>query len=405
MSKGEIDLDINQIKKRFAETYGGLQEGIRVFWAPGRVNLIGEHTDYNGGLVFPAALNLGTMVAARPVKDMSISLAATDLDERVNAPLDGLLKYRNIKWGSYQLGVADELQKDGLSLAGCQLLYHDTIPHGGGLSSSAAIEVATCMALIALSKGEEYGEDKYDRTYIAKVCQKAENNFVGVKCGIMDQMASSLGKKNYAVFINCKDLDYRLVPLNLKGYSIIISNTNKKRSLKDSKYNERRDECERGLSILKGYIESISCLGDVSLSEFDKCKHEIKDLVVLKRVEHVICENERVRKSVQALESDHIGEFGRLMIESHESLRRLYEVTGTELDTLVEEALKIDGVIGSRMTGAGFGGCTVSVVNKEHEEKFISEVGKNYYNRVGLKPEFYVCETGDGVKEEITSLG
>lgn len=392
-------MEIRELKKKFTEIYGGPEKDLRVFASPGRVNLIGEHTDYNGGFVFPAALTMRTTIVARPRKDRQINLAATDLEERVSASLDELEKYKKLEWGNYQLGVADELQKAGYSLVGCDMLYDDTVPHGGGLSSSAAIEVSTALALAVLGN-EAHGTDKQiDMVEMAKIGQRAENKYVGVNCGIMDQFASAMGKADHAIFLDCKDLSYQLVPLNLKGCKIVISNTNKKRSLAVSKYNERRSECEKGLEILQSAIPGAKCLGEISLALFEQHKQLIGDEVVRKRVEHIVSEDDRVLKSIEALKKDDIKEFGRLMVGSHNSLRDLYEVTGIELDTLVEEALKIDGVLGSRMTGAGFGGCTVSIVEEDAVEKFIEIVGRNYYERVGLKASFYVSEVGDGGRE------
>ncbi|NSW90755.1 MAG: galactokinase [Firmicutes bacterium] len=394
-------MTIDELKKRFIEIYGGLEEGIRVFASPGRVNLIGEHTDYNGGYVFPAALTMDTTVIVRPRNDTIIRLAATDLEDRVEASLDRLNEYRDLKWGNYQLGVADQLQKHGYKITGCDMLYHGTIPYGAGLSSSASIEVSTALALATIGK-ETFGLDKeIDLVELAKIGQKAENLYVGVNCGIMDQFASAMGKANHAIFLDAKDLSYKLVPLNLKDSKIVIANTNKKRSLADSKYNERRRECEAGLEMLKSAFPNASYLGEISYVQFNEYKHLIKDEVIRKRVDHVISENDRVLKSVNALNEGNLSGFGKLMVESHNSLRDLYEVTGIELDTLVEEALKIDGVLGSRMTGAGFGGCTVSIVREDAIGRFIEEVGRRYKERVGLEATFYVSETGDGAREII----
>jgi len=392
-------VEIQEIKKRFIEIYGGSEEGLRVFASPGRVNLIGEHTDYSGGFVFPAALTMRTTIVLRPRSDRQMNLAATDLDVKVSIDLDNLEKYKNLEWGNYQAGVADELQKAGYKLIGCDMLYDDTVPHGGGLSSSAAIEVATAIALVTI--GNEYHgvKKEIDMIEMAKIGQRAENRYVGVNCGIMDQFASAMGKANHAIFLDCKDLSYKHVPLNLTGCKIVISNTNKKRSLAVSKYNERRSECEKGFEILKKYVPNASCLGEISYDEFLKYKDKFEDEIIRNRVEHVISENDRVLKSVAALERNDLAEFGRLMVKSHESLKNLYEVTGTELDTLVEEALKIDGVLGSRMTGAGFGGCTVSIVKDNAINDFIERVGKNYYERTGLNASFYVSEAGDGGRE------
>lgn len=392
-------MTISELKKRFIEIYRGSEEGIRVFTSPGRVNLIGEHTDYNGGYVFPAALTLSSTVIARARSDRMMNLIATDLGIQVQGSLDRLEEYKSLKWGNYQFGVADELQKAGYKLTGCDLLYHDTVPLGAGLSSSAAIEVATVITLVALGNAVLGLQQPVDMVQMALISQKAENNYVGVNCGIMDQFASAMGKTNHAIFLNCRDLSYKHVPLNIKGYKIVIANTNKKRGLADSKYNERRSQCEEAYSILKKFIPEASCLGEISMEQFNRVKHEIRDEVIRNRAEHVIAEDDRVLRSVEALNNDDIALFGKLMIDSHNSLRDLYEVTGVELDTLVEEALKIDGVAGSRMTGAGFGGCTVSIVREDAVDRFMEEVGNGYTKKTGLTPKFYLSEVGDGGRE------
>lgn len=393
-------MGIDELRRKFLEIYGGAEEGIRVFSSPGRVNLIGEHTDYNGGYVFPAALTLSSTVTVRTREDRRLNLTATDLPGTlVNASLDSLESYRDLKWGNYQLGVADELQKAGYGVPGCDMLFHDTVPLGSGLSSSAAIEVATALALVTLGLEAAGLEGAVDMVEMARISQRAEHNYVGVKCGIMDQFASAMGKAGHAVFLNCRDLSYRHVPLALDGCKIVISNTKKKRSLAAVKYNERRGECEKGLEALKRAIPQAACLGELSTDQFERYKDLIEDETVRKRVEHVIYEDERVLKSVEALKKGEIEEFGRYMVRSHDSLRELYEVTGAELDTLVEEALKIDGVIGSRMTGGGFGGCTVSIVREDAVEEFIKRVGRGYSERIGISAEFYVSEIGDGGRE------
>ncbi len=392
-------MEITELKKRFIDIYGGSEQGIRVFTSPGRVNLIGEHTDYNGGYVFPAALTLSSTVIARPRTDRMMNLIATDLGIQVQGSLDRLEEYKSLKWGNYQLGVADELQKAGYKLTGCDLLYHDTVPLGAGLSSSAAIEVATAIMLVSLGNTFHGIEQPVDMIKMALISQKAENSYVGVNCGIMDQFASAMGKAGHAIFLNCRDLSYKHVPLNLKGYKIVVANTNKKRGLADSKYNERRGQCEAAFEILSKFLPGASCLGEISMEDFSRFKHEIKDEAVRKRAEHIIAEDDRVLKSVEALNNNDIELFGQYMTASHDSLRDLYEVTGNELDALVEEALKVDGVAGSRMTGAGFGGCTVSIVREEAVDVFIDKVGKGYTARTGLVPSFYVSEVGDGGRE------
>lgn len=387
-----------QLVEEFIALYGGDKDSVRVFASPGRVNLIGEHTDYNGGFVFPAALTMGTTIALRTRGDKVLRMKATDLDDMVEADLNTPEKYKNLFWGNYQVGVAVELEKSGYEIVGCDMLYDDTLPHGGGLSSSAAIEVATALALATLSNEKKGIKEPVDMIEMAKIGQKAENNYCGVNCGIMDQFASAMGKENHVIFLDCKDLSYKLVPLDIKGYKIVIANTNKKRSLADSKYNERRAECDAALEKLQTVLD-YDYLGVIPTSVFEANKSVIGDEVKIKRAEHVVYECDRVLKSIEALNNNNVLEFGRLMNASHDSLRDLYEVTGIELDTLVDEARKIDGCIGSRMTGAGFGGCTVSIVREDMVEEFKEKVGKNYTDKIGYAPSFYVSDLGDGGRE------
>jgi len=392
---------MNQEKliQSFLGYFGGSSEQIRIFTSPGRVNLIGEHTDYNGGFVFPAALTLATTIVARPRNDNKIRLIADDLEIMVEADLDDLSRYKNLKWGNYQLGVADELKKAGYNIIGCDLMYNDKVPLGSGLSSSAAIEVATAIALVSLGDGT-YGKTRdIDMVQMALIAQKAEHNYVGVMCGIMDQFTSAMGKKNHAIFLDCKDLSFELVPVNLDGYSLVLGNTNKKRSLGESKYNERRAQCEEGLSILRKVFPEAAFLRDISVSDYEKHKGLLTDETIRKRVEHIIYENQRVIDSVKALKKGNLKVFGELMNQSHDSLRDLYEVTGIELDTLVDEARKIEGVLGARMTGAGFGGCTVNLVADKAIDQFIEKVGKAYKEKIGYEASFYISDIGDGGRE------
>ena len=375
-------MELCKIIDKFIEIYGGTKDDLRIFTSPGRVNLIGEHTDYNGGYVFPAALTMKTTIVARKRNDNKIVMRATDLDVVVEADIDRL-----------------EMQKRGYFVGGMDMMYDDTVPHGGGLSSSAAIEVSTAVMFTTFSNEKNGINEEIDMIKMAKISQKAEHNFIGVKCGIMDQFASAMGKKDHAIFLDCKTLDYKYAPINFEGKKLILTNTNKKHALGASKYNERREECERGLEMLKKAMPEKTCLGEISYDEFMQHKNLITDPIVEKRVEHVICECDRVLKSVDALEKGDIVKFGKLMNESHDSLKNLYEVTGDELDTLAYEARKIDGVLGSRMTGAGFGGCTVSIVEDGAVDKFIEEVGKNYTAKTGLTPSFYISEIGDGGHE------
>ncbi len=394
-------MEIKEMIREFISLYGGTEDDLRVFASPGRVNMIGEHTDYNGGYVFPAALKMRTTIVMRKRDDNIVRLKATDLDDIVEADINKLDSYKGIKWGDYQIGVMYVLQQAGYDICGADMLYDDTVPHGGGLSSSAAIEVSTALCFATLSN-EKNGIDKeIDMIEMAKLGQKAEHEYAGVNCGIMDQFASAMGRENCAIFLDCKDLSYKHVPLELSGMKIVISNTNKKHALGASKYNERRGECEAGFAILKEAMPEKNCLGEISLEEFEAHKHLIKDDIILRRVKHVITEDDRVLKAIDALTAGDIPTFGALMNGSHDSLRDDYEVTGFELDTMVDEARKIKGVLGSRMTGAGFGGCTVSIVEEASVDEFISTVGKNYEEKTGLKPDFYVTEPGDGGKEII----
>jgi len=380
--------------KRFGE--GG---ELRVFKSPGRVNLIGEHIDYNGGFVFPAALKLATTIVARKRNDKIIRMAATDLAKMVEVDINKFDEYKNLPWGNYQVGIAQELSKDGETIVGCDLLFDDTVPHGGGLSSSAAIEVATALCLKTFSNEAQGKSEAVDMKYMAVIGQRAENNYIGVACGIMDQFASAMGKENHAILLDCKDLSYSLVPLNLEGKSIVIANTNKKRSLIVSKYNERRSECEEAMRILKNVFPHKEYLGEISVDEFERECSIIKNETVKKRAKHVVYECSRVLKSVDALKNSDILTFGKLMNASHDSLRDLYEVTGDELNTLVDAAREVPGCIGARMTGAGFGGCTVNIVENDCIDKFVLYVEKKYTDKMGYAPSFYITEPGDGGRE------
>ena len=392
-------MDLKTLKKKFIELYGGSADDIRFFESPGRVNIIGEHTDYNGGYVMPAALTLSTTIAARKRDDNIIRLAATTIDAKVEAYTDELNDYRDLKWGNYQVGVAYVMQKAGFAIKGCDMLYDDTTPHGSGLSSSAAIEVATALAFATASNEEKGITEPVDMIEMAKLSQQAEHEYVGVKCGIMDQFASAMGKKDHAIFLNCKTLEYKLVPLDIKGCKIVNSNTNKNHSLGASKYNDRLGECGAAVEALKKSLPGIACLADVSPADFEKYADTIEDKTVRNRAQHVVYEIDRTLKSIEALEKSDIVLFGQLMNGSHDSLRDLYEVSCVELDTLVDEARKIEGTLGSRMTGAGFGGSTVSIVKEEYVDEFIEKVGKVYEEKIGYAASFYVSEIGDGGRE------
>lgn len=393
------DFTIEELKQQFIDLYGGSTADLRVFTAPGRVNLIGEHTDYNGGCVFPAAITMGTTLIARKTGTDTIRLAATDLPDRVVADTGSLGSYRALTWGNYQLGTAYEVQKAGYDIVGCDLLSHGNVPYGSGLSSSASVEVSAAIAFITFSNEKNGLSNVIDMVQVAKLSQAAEHNYAGVNCGIMDQFASAMGRRDHAILLNCKDMAYRHIPLRLDGCKLVLMNTNKKRGLADSKYNERRSECEAALEILQSALKHATCLCDITPEQFEANKSLIISPVVAKRARHVIYENDRVLKSVVALEKGDLARFGALMNESHDSLRADYEVTGIELDTLSEEARKVEGVLGARMTGAGFGGCGVALVRADAAENLIARVGAAYRNKIGYDASFYLSDIGDGGRE------
>ncbi len=383
--------------QEFHERFGREGAQARVFFTPGRVNLIGEYTDFNGGHVFPASLSVGTWAVARPRRDGIYHFQSTNFDLTAQTEVNSIVYKKEDDWVNYPKGVLAELLElagdEAAGYTGADILFHGNIPNGAGLSSSASIEVLTGMAL------SELAGCPVDKIELAKLSQRAENKFVGVNCGIMDQFAVAMGKAEHAIMLKCDTLDYQYVPVELDGYTIVITNTNKRRGLADSKYNERRAECESGLAILRQSMPGIETLGDVSYENWQMYKDTITDEIVQKRVNHVISENTRVLKATDALKKQDIALFGELMKQSHESLRDLFEVTGKELDVLYEEACKVDGCIGTRMTGAGFGGCNVSVVKNEAVAPFQEEVAKRYEERTGLVPEFYLCDISDGAKE------
>lgn len=388
-----------ELKKKFCQIYGGNENDLRIFSGPGRVNLIGEHIDYCGGYVFPAALSLDSTVIARVNNDNTLRLAATDLPDRVEVKLNDLESAKSLRWGNYQAGVAFMLQNAGYKLVGVDMLFHDTVPLGSGLSSSAAIELATAVTLVTFGN-EAHGITKpIDMVELAVLGQKTENEFCGVSCGIMDQFASAMGKKDNAILLDCATLKYEYLPLKLDGYKLVLGNTKKKRALGESKYNERVSECAEGLRILQQYLPNKKNLCDITSDEYEQYKSKIENDTIRKRVTHVITENDRVLKAVDALKRNDLVELGRLLVEANDSIRDLYEVTGKELDVMTAEAMKVEGVLGARMTGAGFGGCTVNIVPEDKVEIFIEQVGKNYKEQTGITPEFYVSEIGDGARE------
>jgi galactokinase len=379
------------ILKRFAEVFGDA-EGAKAFFAPGRVNMIGEHTDYNGGHVFPAALTIGTYGVARKRNDRKLRFYSMNFDKLgvIESTLDDLKPAKEAGWTNYPKGVMWAFEERGMKLEnGIDLLLNGNIPNGSGLSSSASVEVLTGFIL-----RDFFGFDVTNQD-LALIGQFSENNFNGVNCGIMDQFSIAMGKAGHAIFLDTADLSYTYAPIQLEDAKIVISCSNKKRGLGDSKYNERRSECETALAELQKVID-IKALGELTEEQFEANKSAIKDEVRVRRAKHAVYENQRTIKAVDALKNNEIELFGQMMNASHVSLRDDYEVTGIELDTLVEEAWKIDGVIGSRMTGAGFGGCTVSIVKDDAIDTFIDRVGKAYKEKIGYAADFYVVELGDG---------
>ena len=378
-------------KKTFKDLYGTQGNEPVLFFAPGRVNLIGEHTDYNGGFVLPCALQYGTYMLIRMTDEKVIKLASVNDPQKTVIPVTDHFSKQPVRWFNYPLGVFEQFIKKGIPMRGMELLFYGDIPNNAGLSSSASIEVVTAFALNHMLNS---GLDLLD---LVKMSQKAEQEFAGVNCGIMDQFAVGMGKANLAIFLNCNYLEYKLVPVPLSGYKLVIANSNKPRSLADSKYNERVAECQLAVAFLAERF-SITKLGDLGFPQFFKAQDVIPDEVIRKRARHVISENQRVLASVSSLLKGDLPQFGVLMNASHDSLRDDYEVTGFELDTLVEEAWKIRGVLGSRMTGAGFGGCTVSLVREDVIAGFIEEVGREYTAKTGITADFYIAEIGDGVR-------
>ena len=381
---------MKDLKEKFLKLFGIKHE--KEFFSPGRVNLIGEHTDYNGGNVFPCAIDKGTYALVRRRDDNKFRMYSENFAELgiIEFTLDKLVNEKEHRWVNYPKGVVKMFVDAGQKIeSGFDILFYGNIPNGAGLSSSASIEILTAVVLKDLFNLD------IDMIEMVKIGQKTENLFIGVNSGIMDQFAVGMGKKDHAILLDCNTLKYEYVPVILENEVIVISNTNKRRGLADSKYNERRSECEKALEELQTKL-NIKTLGELSTEEFEVNKELISNEVNRKRAKHAVYENQRTLKAQKELSKGNLEEFGKLMNQSHESLRDDYEVTGVELDTLVELAWKEDGVIGSRMTGAGFGGCTVSIVKKDKVDDFIKNVGKKYKNKIGYDADFYVVEVSEG---------
>jgi galactokinase len=385
-------MDLENLMRDFSEVFKTDKE-IYAFFAPGRVNLIGEHTDYNGGYVFPCALNFGTYALARKREDSKVKMISKNFEELgvIEFDINNLVYREEDNWANYPKGIIKTFKDAGYNIdSGLEILFFGNIPNGAGLSSSASIELATSIALKSLFNLNILMIE------MVELSQRSENQFNGVNCGIMDQFACGMGRKDHAILLDTNTLRYEYAPIKLDGISIVIANTNKQRGLADSKYNERRRECENALKALQEKLEIFS-LCDLSEEEFEENKHLIKNEIERKRAKHAVYENQRTIKAVRALTEGDIEKFGRLMNESHISLRDDYEVTGIELDTLVEAAWR-NGAIGSRMTGAGFGGCTVSLVRNDEIESFIEKIGEEYERRIGYKADFYIVSIGDGAR-------
>ncbi|MFV0391001.1 MAG: galactokinase [Paludibacteraceae bacterium] len=384
-------MEVKEMKKAFQEAYGHDAEA--VYFSPGRVNLIGEHTDYNGGFVFPCALSFGTYLLLRKNGEKFVRFRSLNLPEEVTVSLDKLTeRLENKSWANYPLGVFAQFVKRGYKIGeGYDIMIWGNVPNGAGLSSSAALEVVTAYAL-----NDQLGTS-LNRAELAKIGQKSEHEFALVNCGIMDQFASAHGKKDNAIFLNCDTLDYEWVPVKLNGVKVVISNTHSPHKLDSGAYNDRVAQCQLAVKQINE-VRPIKYLAELTEEEFKTVENAITDEVAHKRARHVVGEVQRTTDAVKALKAGDLKKFGELMNASHVSLRDDYEVTGPELDAMAEAAWKIDGVIGSRMTGGGFGGCTVSLVKDEAIDEFIEKVGAEYEKKIGIKPDFYIAEIGDGAK-------
>ncbi len=382
-------MNLKRITAVYKDIFDGESKNLLTVSAPGRINLIGEHTDYNGGFVLPIAIDRNIYMAGEKRNDRIIRVYSIDYDQNVQFDLDSIQFNKEKIWVNYVAGVIKSLLETSADINGADIVFGGDIPEGAGLSSSAALEVATVYFFKILFDLE------ISSIEMIKLCQKAENKFVGVNCGIMDQFVSMLGEKDHALFLDCRNLSYENIPLKLGEFNVVVCNTNVKRELAGSEYNKRRATCERAVSSLKRSLPQIETLRDVSMKEFEKYKGSL-DEITQKRCKHVLYENKRVLDAIKALGRNDILEFGRLMNESHESLKKNYEVSCLELDTMVNIARSINGVIGARMTGGGFGGCTVNIVKKKNINNFRSLISREYEKRTRIKPQIYICNPENG---------
>ena len=390
---------IEVIIKEFKNVYKTIAVP-RLFFAPGRINLIGEHTDYNGGHVFPASISFGTYAAATKRGDRKLRFYSMNFSEKgvIECDLDDLDYNPKHEWANYPKGMIKFMIDSGYGISsGMDILFYGNIPNSAGLSSSASIEIVTGILVEGLFNFE------IERIELAKLGQKVENDYIGVNSGIMDQFAVVMGKKDHAIHLNTDTLDYTYAPVKLSDHSIIIIHTNKRRTLADSKYNERRKQCEEALQDLQTELR-IDSLGDLTPEEFEQNEHLIKSETNRKRAKHAVYENSRTLEALKKLKENDLIAFGQLMNESHQSLKEDYEVTGIELDTIVETAWRQDGVIGARMTGAGFGGCAIAIVRNNCLEEFKKNVHATYLEKVGYEPSFYIASISDGAREIIKEV-
>ncbi|WP_289013247.1 galactokinase [uncultured Capnocytophaga sp.] len=384
---------MKHLEQKFQEVFGAPAE--KQFFAPGRVNLIGEHTDYNGGNVFPCAIDKGIYGLVKKRNDRKFRMYSENFADLgvMEFTLDELTNDKKHDWANYPKGVIKMFLEAGQKIdSGFDILFSGNIPNGAGLSSSASIEMLTAIVL------KDLFHLSIDPVEMAQLGKKTENLFIGVNSGIMDQFAVAMGKKDHAILLDCNTLKYAYVPVVLKDEVIVIANTNKRRGLADSKYNERRAECDEALAELQTKLP-IKALGELSIEQFEANKDLIKSPIRQKRAKHAVYENQRTLKAQKELSAGNLAEFGKLMNQSHISLRDDYEVTGVELDTLAALAWEQPGVVGSRMTGAGFGGCTVSIVKKDKVDDFIKNVGEAYKNKIGYAADFYIASVSDGAKK------
>jgi galactokinase len=383
-------MTVAEVAARFQKEFDATP---RIFSAPGRVNLIGEHTDYNDGFVLPTAIGFYTRVAVSPRSDTKLILSSTEFPERLESDLTSLPRQKLGAWSDYLLGVAQALIHAGCGLPGANLLVHGEVPMGAGLSSSAALEVASALALLSMSS------EKLPLKAIAKLCQAAENNFVGARVGIMDQFVSCFGKAGHALLLDCRSLDFELVPVPVE-VKLVICNTMVKHQHAGGEYNRRREQCEQGVLILSNFYPGIKALRDVSSAQLVAYEEEMP-AVVYNRCRHIVEENARVIEAVESFRSGDLARVGSLMQDSHRSLRDLYEVSSRELDLMVEAAQGLPGFYGGRMTGGGFGGCTVNLVESNQAESFARQIAERYQEKTGIPPDVYICSPANGAGAEL----